>query len=514
MTTSVDEALAQAAAQVVSRKARAGRYVDNPVDFVQKVLHEHLWSKQREVMESVRDNRHTAVRSAHDTGKSFVASRAVAWWLSVHPPGDAFAVTSAPSFAQVRAILWREIIRAHKRGNLRGRTNQTEWLIDDELVAFGRKPADYDEDAFQGIHARHVLVILDEACGIPESLWTAAETITTNENSRILAIGNPDTPLSQFKRVCDLDLWNVIHIDGLESPNFTDEFEREGVDPVVAGMLSEVLLSPTWVDERRQEWGEESNLWESKVRGNFPAVPIGQVYKELSPSLQWFGKLPTFRRLVGGLDFGGANDQAHKTAGVVAGLAHDDSIDLPRLTPVGSRDVLVRTHHFEHAGPEVHDQLIQWMRDVETHYGRRVEWRADKSQMFGITLARNLGFTITETHGGADSVWIGITMQRRRMKEASSFFTEDLTKLPRFLSGPMQGMAMDALSWYDRMVNLRWQQQPDEDRAVPGVPIKRNDDTPDADRYLHEAADGFPGSIGPVIARQTLSGKINDGKVV
>jgi hypothetical protein len=75
-------------------------------------------------------------------------------------------------------------------------------------------------------------------------------------------------------------------------------------------------------------------------------------------------------------------------------------------------------------------------------------------------------------------------------------------------------MAMDGQSWYSRMTNLRWQQQPDEDRAVPGVPIKRDDDTPDSDRYLHEAADGFPGRTGPVIARTTLDGRPNDGKVV
>lgn len=517
MVQAHDRAVAEAIARVKALHERSLRYEHDPVGWVRDVLGEHLWSKQREVAESVRDNRHTAVRSAHDTGKSFIASRMAAWWLSTRPPGEAFVVTSAPSFAQVRAILWREINRAHKKGSLRGDTNQTEWWIDGEIVAYGRKPADYDDSAFQGIHARYVLVILDEAGGIPEALWTGAETITTNEHSRILAIGNPDTPLSQFKRVCDQPLWNVIHINGLESPNFTTEFEDEGIPLEISEPLRDVLLSPTWVEERTQEWGIESNLYQSKVLGNFPEVPIGQVYRELNTSQQWFGTLPRFKRLVGGLDFGGANDQAHKTAGVAAGLAHDESLDgagaIARISPVGSRDALVRTHHFEHSGPQVHDQLVQWMHDVEAHYGRRVEWRADKSQMFGITLLQRQGFNVTLTHGGSDSVWLGITAQRRRMEQATSFFTEDLTHPPKFLSGAMQGQEMEGLPWYQSMTNLRWKQEPDEDRAVPGVPIKRDDDTPDADRYMHEAADGFPGARGPVIARTTLDGAPISGKV-
>jgi len=105
-----------------------------------------------------------AVKSAHQTGKSFTAGGLVGWWISVHPPGEAMVVTTAPTFNQVRAILWREVNRVRTRGNLPGYTNQTEWLVNNELVALGRKPEDASPDAFQGMHARHMLVLLDEAC--------------------------------------------------------------------------------------------------------------------------------------------------------------------------------------------------------------------------------------------------------------------------------------------------------------------------------------------------------------
>jgi hypothetical protein len=130
-----------------------------------------MWSKQQEIAESVVEHRYTAVKSCHDSGKSFTASRLAAWWLDVHPPGEAFVVTTAPTTAQVEAILWREIGKAHRKGDLAGRiTLDAKWYIGQELVAYGRKPADYDQAAFQGIHARYVLIIIDEACDVPKSL--------------------------------------------------------------------------------------------------------------------------------------------------------------------------------------------------------------------------------------------------------------------------------------------------------------------------------------------------------
>jgi len=235
----------------------------DPVTWIEEVLGEHPWSKQQEIARSVRDNRRTAVQSCHDVGKSYIASRLVAWWIASHPPGEAFVVTSAPTFQQVRAILWREINKAHAKGDLIGSTTETEWKINKEMVGFGRKPADYSMTAFQGIHARYVLVILDEACGIPESLWDAADTLITNELSRILAIGNPDDPTSEFAKICQPNTdWNKIRISAFDSPNFTGEEIHDTV--------REVLISPIWVDEKKKKWGENHPFWQSKVLGLFP----------------------------------------------------------------------------------------------------------------------------------------------------------------------------------------------------------------------------------------------------
>lgn len=259
------------------RQSPWAAYVDAPVEFTEEVLHEQLWSKQVEILEAVRDHRRVAVHSAHECSKSFTAARIVAWWLATHPFGESFVITTAPTASQVRSILWREISRAYRSGKLPGRLNQTEWFMaadwtryssskgsNEELVAFGRKPSDYDPNGFQGIHARYVLAIIDEACGVAQDLWYALGSLMGNDNSRLLAIGNPDDPSAHFATVCKPGSgWHVIHVDGLESPNFTDE-----KDDLPANIL-EQLLGPTYVAELAADVGEDSPIYKSKVRGLF-----------------------------------------------------------------------------------------------------------------------------------------------------------------------------------------------------------------------------------------------------
>lgn len=309
-------------------------YNRRPVEWVSERAGDTLWSAQRRIAESVRDNRYTAVPSAHDLGKSAAAARIGAWWIDSHPAGDAFLVTTAPTAAQVAAILWREIGRVHRAAKLRGRVTRAgypQWHISDELVGYGRKPADYEDNAFQGIHALHVLVIADEANGVPKHLFNAIDALVTNEYARVLAIGNPDDPGSHFATICKpASGWNVIHLDGLRSPNMSraaiigDEssldprgepygdanprypltaalMRAEGINfatEEIPPQLSPLLLSPLWVEERLARWGgishdrdtiidlynyepdkleetvrrraDQSPLIQAKVRGIFP----------------------------------------------------------------------------------------------------------------------------------------------------------------------------------------------------------------------------------------------------
>lgn len=278
------------------------RYLADPVLWAKERARIDLWSKQQEVIESVRDNAETAVHSCHNTGKSFNAAVACCWWLDAHPEGSAFVVTTAPTGPQVKAILWREIGRVHKAAGLSGRTNLTEWYMGGELVAYGRKPSEHDPTGFQGIHAEFVLVVLDEACGIPKTLWDAASSLTSNDGSRTLAIGNPDDPHSEFEKVCRPGSgWKVIHIGWQHTPNHTGE----PVNPKVRASL----ISKKWVNSRANRWGKKSALFASKVLGIFPTdSESGVVPWSWAIGCRYL-QLPAGGIKAAGLDVGGGGDR-------------------------------------------------------------------------------------------------------------------------------------------------------------------------------------------------------------
>jgi hypothetical protein len=240
-------------------------YHDKPVEFVHEVIGDFLWSKQVEIMRALTVHRKVAVASAHGIGKSFLAARVVTWFIATSPLGMAKAITTAPTGDQVTGILWQEIHAAHSRGRLPGKPRHTEWWLQNYQLAVGRKPSDYSPTAFQGYHAERLLVVIDEACGVPELIWTAADSLATTEGSRMLAIGNPDDPASYFAQMCKPGTgWHVIHVSAFDSPNFTDE--------EVPDHIRDMLTSKAWVEDKRRIWGEESPLWQSKVLGQFPDV--------------------------------------------------------------------------------------------------------------------------------------------------------------------------------------------------------------------------------------------------
>lgn len=260
----IEETLARKREQQVSRDPY--QYAGDPVGFITKLLGEQLWDKLVEICVSVRDNRRTAVQSCHDIGKSFIAARLIAWWVSTVATGDAFALTSAPTKEQVEGILWRELGRAHDRGDLPGRISTTSWHIDKELVAIGRKPRDTNPTGMQGYHASRMLVVFDEACGMALPLWTGAEGLMTNAASRWLVIGNPDDPSSKFAEVCKPGSgWNVIKVSVFDSPNF-----RGGVG--LPQRILDQLVTPIWVEEAKLNWGEDHPSYIAKVKGEFPPM--------------------------------------------------------------------------------------------------------------------------------------------------------------------------------------------------------------------------------------------------
>lgn len=149
------------------------------------------------------------------THNSFMAALLICWWVDTRYP-HVFVASTAPSTAQISAIVWRYVKQIksligtrYKEGLIDHEligyiTSDNQWKDSDEgvLVGFGRKPPDNKEDsAFQGIHDGYVLFIADEAVGLSEDMIRAGGAITSNPGSCRLLLCNPTNPASYIGKL-------------------------------------------------------------------------------------------------------------------------------------------------------------------------------------------------------------------------------------------------------------------------------------------------------------------------
>lgn len=250
-------------------------FQESPVEWIEEVFGEALWPTERTIANSVRDNRRTSVRSCHGSGKSYTAARIALWFLYCFP--NSKVITTAPTARQVEDILWREIrkAKAQARFPLQGDPNQTSLSLSEDWFALGLstdKP-----DRFQGFHAIHILLIVDEASGVAEEIFDASEGIVSSENARILYIGNPTNLGGTFYNSFKLPNYGKINISAFDTPNFTkfgitldDIRANTWQSKITSPLPAPYLITPEWVFNAWANWGEESPMWQSRVLGEFP----------------------------------------------------------------------------------------------------------------------------------------------------------------------------------------------------------------------------------------------------
>ena len=231
-----------------------------PLEFASDILGVKLWAKQEEVLGSLVDHRRVAVKSGNGLGKGFCAAVALLWFLYAHRDA-AIALSTAPTFRQVRHILWRQVHRLYRPNAqlLGGKMLDTRWEIADDRYAMGLSAESADQ--FQGFHSPNTLIVVDEAEGVSDEIYEAIEAVMTSADPLLLLIGNPTIVTGAFRRAFyeERHLYHNITISALDSPNV-----QEG-RTVIPG-----LTSARWVEERRETWGEDNPIYRARVLGEFP----------------------------------------------------------------------------------------------------------------------------------------------------------------------------------------------------------------------------------------------------
>lgn len=263
-------------------------YLD-PALFSSVILGRDLWSQQRRIINSVFTNKNTAVKSCHSSGKTFCAAVSTLWWLVRYAP-DALVITTAPTWHQVENLLWGEIREAVMWAN-KNKTfafpqcHRTELRFGEKHYAIGLSTN--EGVRFQGFHAKHVLMIMDEAPGVNERIIEGMEGIRAGGHVHQLKLGNPVIPAGHFYN-CFHDakeaaLWHQITINAFHTPNFRDYRTLDKLLATngefdVSKFPQPHLTTPVWVYEIFHKKGLNSPFFQSRVLGEFPEQSDMAVY--------------------------------------------------------------------------------------------------------------------------------------------------------------------------------------------------------------------------------------------
>lgn len=249
----------------------------DPVWFAREIMGFHAWSKQRVILESVRDHDATAVRSCHGVGKTATAAEVILWFLAAYGP-EALVVTTAPTWRQVRDLLWREIAKAvHRASGFFDDAKLTDTRLDFAPEWYAVGLSTNQPENFQGYHSRNLLFVVDEASGVKQPIFEASEGFLTAVGARSLYIGNPTQIGGEFYSAFhgSRALYNTIHVSAFDTPAFTGEEVPEHV--------ARVLPTQAWVDrmklkyrvsdqdERGSTGAKLHPVYEVRVLGRFPS---------------------------------------------------------------------------------------------------------------------------------------------------------------------------------------------------------------------------------------------------
>lgn len=233
-------------------------YIDRPVEFVKDIIKAEPDEYQAKVLNDLAYNEKQkratkiSVRSGHGVGKSTIESWAILWFLVTRPYPK--ILCTAPTAHQLHDILWAEASKWLRNSKMLG--DILEWTYEkiylkghrEEWFAIARtsnKP-----DALQGTHAEHILIIIDEASGVPDVVFEPVlGTLSTND-AKLLMCGNP-TQLAGFfyeSHNDKKDLYITHVINGENSSRVDREYIK---------LIAEMF-------------GTDSDVYRVRVLGEFP----------------------------------------------------------------------------------------------------------------------------------------------------------------------------------------------------------------------------------------------------
>lgn len=251
LITGMSPAQARAARDIISA------CVHSRLFFVKELLGvDHIEEWQEELLKALDSGvTKASIRSGHGVGKTAVCS-----WIALHFltfRDDVKVVVTAPSADQMKDGLIPEINKWI--GRLPVWMQDSYEILSDRI---SRKPNQVNNfisfrtarkekpEALAGVHAEHVLIIVDEASGVDEVIYETGQGALSTEGALALLIGNPTNPSGFFyKTHTELsDIWWTRRVSCEDSTR----------------------VSKRYIMQQARTYGVDSREYRVRVLGEFP----------------------------------------------------------------------------------------------------------------------------------------------------------------------------------------------------------------------------------------------------
>lgn len=229
---------------------------EGPVRFVHEVLGVTTDPWQRDTLrEYGRGGRRISIAACHGPGKTALAA-----WMVIHHLVTKYpqkTVATAPSSAQLNDALFAEVLKWMRvlpepiKALFNAKSDRVELKARPEQSFFAARTARPEKpEALQGVHSENVLLIADEASGVPEAIFESAAGSMSGHSACTLLLSNPTRTSGFFFDTHHKlkDMWFTVRVSAEMSSRVSDDF----------------------VEDIARRYGRHSDAYRIRVEGLFP----------------------------------------------------------------------------------------------------------------------------------------------------------------------------------------------------------------------------------------------------
>lgn len=237
----------------------------DPVLGVKQLFGVEPTEQQAELIRSAWSQRcRVAVSSCQGAGKT----SALVWltFLFLLTQDDCRILITSPSYQQLGRVFSSEIAKWHSK---MPEVFRNQFIITKDKVALKGKEgfqfasmvtaSSDNEENLQGGHSESYIILADEASGIDEHVFDLLlGTLGTGTGGRFILTSNPLRSSGRFWEIFgkELDGWTRHYFSAYEAPR----------------------MNPEWIEEMKETYGEDSDIFRVRVLGKFPRASTSQYF--------------------------------------------------------------------------------------------------------------------------------------------------------------------------------------------------------------------------------------------